>query len=99
MDQITNTISNIYNWAKNDFNEWPLRFVLEITAWILSIGCSLTMAITVPHPPFLILYPLFILQCAIFCWSAWTRRSTGMVANYLLLVSIDSIALIRLLNI
>lgn len=99
MDQITNTISNIYNWAKNDFNEWPLRFVLEISAWILSIACSLTMAVTVPHPPFLILYPLFILQCAIFGWAAWTRRSTGMVANYLLLVSIDSIALIRLLNI
>lgn len=99
MDQITNTISNIYNWAKNDFREWPLRFILEITAWILSIACSLTMAITVPHPPFLILYPLFILQCGIFCWAAWTRRSTGMVANYLLLVTIDSIALFRLLNI
>lgn len=99
MDQITNTISNIYNWAKNDFNEWPLRFVLEITAWILSIACAATMAVTVPNPPFLILYPLFIFQCIIFCWAAWTRRSTGMVANYLLLVSIDSVALIRLLNI
>lgn len=99
MDQITNTISNIYNWAKSDFKDWPLRFVLEITAWILSIACSVTMAVTVPAPPFLILYPLFILQCAIFCWSAWTRRSTGMVANYLLLVTIDSVALIRLINI
>lgn len=99
MDQITNTVSNIYNWAKRDFREWPLRFVLEISAWLMSIGCSLTMALTVPNPPFLILYPLFILQCAIFCWAAWTRRSTGMVANYMLLVSIDSVALIRLLNI
>lgn len=92
-------VKNIYNWAKHDFKEWPLRFVLEITAWILSIACSVTMALTVPNPPFLILYPLFIFQCAIFCWAAWTRRSTGMVANYLLLVTIDSIALFRLLNI
>jgi hypothetical protein len=99
MDQISNTFVNIYNWAKNDFKEWPLRFILEISAWIMSIGCSLTMAITVPHPPFLILYPLFIIQCAIFCWAAWTRRSTGMVANYLLLVTIDSVALIRLISI
>ena len=99
MDQLSNTFINIYNWAKNDFKEWPLRFVLEISAWIMSIGCSLTMAITVPNPPFLILYPLFILQCAIFCWAAWTRRSTGMVANYLLLVTIDSVALIRLISI
>ena len=99
MDQISNTFVNIYNWAKNDFKEWPLRFILEISAWIMCIGCSLTMAITVPHPPFLILYPLFIIQCAIFCWAAWTRRSTGMVANYLLLVTIDSVALIRLISI
>ena len=98
MNQITNTVSSIYDWAQKDFREWPLRFVLEITAWFLSIACSVTMALTVPNPPFLILYPLFIFQCAIFCWAAWTRRSTGMVANYLLLVTIDTIALIRLIN-
>jgi hypothetical protein len=93
-----NFIQNSYEWAKHDFCEWPLRFVLEITAWFLSIACAVTMALTVPTPPFLILYPLFIFQCAIFCWAAWTRRSTGMVANYLLLVTIDSIALVRLIN-
>ncbi len=92
-------INGVYRWAKHDFHEWPLRFILEITAWFLSIGCSIVMALTVPTPPFLILYPLFIFQCAIFCWAAWTRRSTGMVANYLLLVTIDSIALFRLINI
>lgn len=54
------------------------------------------MMLTVPTPPFLILYPLFITQCAIFGWSAWSRGSFGMLANYLLLVSIDSIALIRM---
>jgi hypothetical protein len=56
------------------------------------------MALTLPHPPFLILYPLFITQCAIFGWAAWTRRSTGMVANYMLLVAIDVTGLIRLLT-
>ena len=99
MNQITNTISNIYNWAKTDFNEWPLRFVLEITAWTMSIVCATWMGMTLPNPPFLILYPLFIVQCLIFGWAAWTRRSTGMVANYILLVSIDTVALIRLINI
>lgn len=99
MDQTTNVVTDIYKWAERDYQEWPLRFILEISAWIMSIGCSITMAITVPHPPFLILYPLFILQCVIFCWAAWTRRSTGMVANYLLLVTIDSVALIRLISI
>jgi hypothetical protein len=40
---------------------------------------------------------LFITQCAIFGWAAWTRRSTGMVANYMLLVAIDLTGLARLL--
>jgi hypothetical protein len=43
------------------------------------------------------LYPLFIIQCAIFAWAAWTRRSSGMLANYVLLVTIDTVALARLL--
>jgi hypothetical protein len=88
-----------YDWAKADYREWPLRFILEITAWFMSICCTIWMGATLPNPPFLILYPLFIIQCTIFGWAAWTRRSTGMVANYLLIVTIDIVALIRLINI
>ena len=98
MPQISSTLNNIYNWAKKDFKEWPLRFILEISAWFMSIGCAIAMAATLPNPPFIILYPIFIAQCLIFGWAAWTRRSTGMVANYLLLVTIDSVGLFRLLN-
>jgi hypothetical protein len=90
-------LAGIASWVKQDWKSNPIRCVLEVLAWILSIGCSVTMALTVPHPPFLILYPLFIIQCAIFGWAAWTRRSTGMLANYLLLVTIDSLALARML--
>lgn len=85
-------------WIKRDFNIWPERFLLEVTAWFTSIMCSIIMALTVPNPPFLLLYPLFIAQCAIFAWAALTRRSFGMLCNYLLLVSIDTVALIRLLG-
>lgn len=95
---ILQSIQSIYSWAKQDFKTYPIRFVLEILAWAMSIACSITMALTVPTPPFLILYPLFITQCAIFGWAAWTRKSTGMLANYLLLVTIDSIALFRLFS-
>jgi hypothetical protein len=98
MNSVIRVFDNTYQWAKQDFQTWPVRFVLEITAWFLSIGCAITMAATLPHPPFLILYPLFITQCAIFGWAAWTRRSTGMVANYMLLVTIDVIGLARLLT-
>jgi hypothetical protein len=89
-------IFNIVAWIKEDWKSNPLRCFLEIMAWFMSIGCSVTMMLTVPTPPFLILYPLFITQCAIFGWAAWTRKSLGMLSNYLLLVTIDSIALIRM---
>lgn len=90
-------LSGISTWIKDDWKSNPLRCFLEILAWALSIGCSVTMMLTVPTPPFLILYPLFITQCAIFAWAAWTRKSSGMLANYLLLVTIDSIALARMI--
>ena len=90
-------ISGIVDWIREDWQSNPVRCFLEIVAWVLSIGCSFTMMLTVPTPPFLILYPLFITQCAIFGWAAWTRKSSGMLANYMLLVTIDSVALARMI--
>ena len=89
---------NIFKWIKHDYKTYPFRFFIEITAWIISIGCSITMALTVPTPPLLILYPIWILGCAMYAWAAYTRRSFGMIANYLLLVTIDSVGLIRMLT-
>lgn len=91
-------LNRIFDWAKRDFTEYPVRFVLEILAWLMSLSCSLTLAAKATDPLFFWLYPIFITQCAIFGWAAWTRKSTGMVANYLLLVTIDGIGFIRLLN-
>ena len=89
-------IASITDYIKEDWKENPVRCVLEVLAWFLSIACSVTMMLTVPNPPFLILYPLFIAQCMIFAWSAYTRGSVGMLANYGLLVTIDTIALVRM---
>jgi len=85
------------DWMRADFDSYPVRFTLEITAWVMSIVCAAWMGITLPHPPFFILYPLFIIQCAIFTWASWTRGSFGMLSNYLLLMTIDLIALARLI--
>jgi hypothetical protein len=54
------------------------------------------MALTVPTPPLLVLYPVWILGCAIYSWAAYTRKSFGMLANYLLLVAIDTMGLLRM---
>lgn len=90
-------ISNTVDWIKQDWASNPVRCALEITAWFLSIFCSTVMMLTVPDPPFLLLYPLFIMQCVVFAWASWTRQSIGLFSNYILLVTIDSVALTRLL--
>lgn len=85
-----------FDWIKHDWNSNRFRFVAELLAWIISIGCSITMALTVPTPPLLVLYPVWIVGCAIYAWAAFTRKSFGMLANYLLLTTIDTVGLIRM---
>jgi len=90
--------NDIISWIKKDYKNHKLRFIVEVTAWAMSIFCTVLMALTVPHPPFMLLYPLFILQCSMLAWAAHSRNSTGIFANYLLIAIIDIIALIRLLT-
>jgi len=85
------------DWIRDDWNSHPFRFAVELMAWAISIGCSITMAATVPTPPLLILYPIWIAGCAMYAWAAYTRKSVGMLANYILLVTIDAIGLIRMI--
>ena len=89
---------NLFEWIKDDWKSNRVRFLVELVAWAISIGCSITMALTVPNPPLLILYPIWIAGCAMYAWAAHTRKSFGMLANYLLLVTIDTIGLIRMLT-
>ncbi len=86
-----------FEWIKDDWYSHPFRFVVELLAWAISIGCSITMALTVPNPPLLILYPIWITGCALYAWAAYTRKSFGMLANYILLTTIDTIGLLRML--
>ena len=83
-------------WIKDDWNSNRVRFCIELIAWAISIGCSITMAVTVPNPPLLALYPVWILGCSLYAWAAYTRQSFGMLVNYLLLTTIDSIGLLRM---
>jgi len=83
-------------WIRDDWNSGKFRFIVELVAWAISIGCAIAMAVTVPTPPLLILYPIWIAGCAMYAWAAYTRKSFGMLANYLLLVTIDIIGLLRM---
>ena len=89
---------NTWEWIKDDWKSNKFRFVIELLAWAISIGCSITMALTVPNPPLLYLYPIWITGCAMYGWASFTRKSFGMLANYMLLVTIDCIGLIRMIT-
>jgi hypothetical protein len=90
-------LTQTIQWIKHDYRSNSFRFVVELLAWSISIGCAITMAVTVPNPPLLVLYPIWITGCALYAWAAFTRKSFGMLANYLLLTTIDTVGLIRML--
>jgi len=94
---MNNIFYGIFNWIKDDYSTNPFRFCIELLAWGISIGCSIAMALTVPNPPLLTLYPIWIFGCGLYAWASFTRKSFGMLANYLLLVTIDSVGLIRMI--
>jgi len=94
---VNDSVVSIFQWIKNDYQSHPGRFAVEVLSWAISIGCAATMAVTVPDPPLIILYPLWISGCAMYAWASYSRKSFGMLANYLLLTTIDSVGLIRIL--
>lgn len=55
-------------------------------------------ALTVPGVPFLIYLTITVTGCALYAWAAWSRKSFGMLANYLLLTAIDSTALFKVIS-
>jgi len=95
---MNNILLTTFDWIRSDYKTYPLRFFVEVLAWAVSIGCSITMAATVPNPPLVVLYPIWIMGCAMYAWASWTRQSFGMLANYCLLVSIDTVGLIRMIG-
>lgn len=88
---------NTWSWVKEDWKSNPVRFVVEVTAWAISIGMAILMAATLPNSPWVPMYIIWITGHIMYLWAAWTRGSFGMLANYLLLTAIDSIALMRIL--
>lgn len=90
-------ISDTLQFIKDDWHSHPFRFLVELFAWSCSIASSIIIASTIPNAPLPILYPIWIMGCVCYAWAAWTRRSFGLLANYVVLVTIDCIGLVRIL--
>ena len=90
-------LRNTVDWIRSDFDSHPVRFVVELLAWAMSIGAAVLFALTVPNVPFVFYLCITISGCAMYAWAAWTRQSFGMLSNYILLTMIDSVGLARVL--
>jgi hypothetical protein len=84
-----------WGYIKKDYNEWPLRFCAEVFAWACSLVSAVIFAYSVPHVPVIPLYSIFISGCLASAWTCWTRGSFGLLANYICLITIDAVGLIR----
>ena len=90
-------LKQTFDWIREDWNSNSFRFCVELLAWAMSIGSAVLFALTVPNVPFVFYLCITISGCAIYAWAAWTRKSVGMLANYILLTAIDTVGLIRML--
>ena len=82
-------VIKIWNWVREDWQKHPLRFFLEVLCWLDSLACAIIVNTTVPHLPFLLLYPLWISGTLAYAWCAWSRGSFGMLATFLMIASMD----------
>ena len=90
-------IENIFGWIARDYREHPVRCVVEILGWSMSVGANVMFMLTVPSVPFVWFLTLTVTSSAIFAWALWTRNSLGGLANYAFLVAVDTVALIKIL--
>lgn len=95
MFQFGDWMFSTWGYIKRDYNEWPLRFCAEVFAWACSLVSAIIFAYSVPSVPVIPLYSIFISGCLASAWTCWTRGSFGLLANYICLITIDAVGLIR----
>lgn len=70
-------------WIRDNWYSGKFRFIIELLAWAISIGCSVTMARTIPTFPLIILYPIWIAGCAVVRYGALCTLGLLMLGKYL----------------
>ena len=95
MDFIFVGVNNLWQYIKEDWKSNRVRFCAEVFAWACSVISAIIFAMSVPEVPVIPLYSIFISGCCASAWTCWTRGSFGLLANYIFLITIDSVGLIR----
>jgi len=79
----------MWKWIREDWKTHPIRFSLEVACWINNLLIAIIFNTTVPNLPFLLLYPMWIGGSLTLAWCCWSRGSVGMLATYMMLVTMD----------
>jgi hypothetical protein len=90
-------LSGILQWIRTDYQTNRVRFLIEMYAWVVSVATAGVMAATAPYPPLIWLYPVWMSGCVGLAYTAWTRKSFGLMTNYAFMVSIDVVGLTRMI--
>ena len=91
-------INGILSYVREDWQTNRWRFCLEVLAFLCSLVSAIIFALTATGPiPIVLLYTIFITGCVSAAICAYSRGSTGLLVNYITLVTIDGIGLIRVL--
>lgn len=91
-------INGILSYVREDWQTNRWRFCLEVVAFLCSLVSAIIFAFTATGPiPIVLLYTIFITGCVSAAICAYSRGSTGLLVNYITLVTIDGIGLIRVL--
>jgi hypothetical protein len=90
-------LSDCIGYIKRDWASNPWRAAGETYNWCTSGISSAIFAATVPNPPFLMLYPLWLSGLVVMIFCAKSRGSTGMLALCCTMLAMDLIGFMRLL--
>ncbi|CAB4164130.1 hypothetical protein UFOVP1146_66 [uncultured Caudovirales phage] len=96
-NRMYSVIESLIKFYRDDYNSYPLRWIVETLAWIATLVNTVTITLTVPAVPWLFCYPLWISACLAYAWSQWTRKSSMGVTSCLAFAALDGIGLTRLL--
>jgi hypothetical protein len=86
---------NLLDYIRQDWQSNPVRFTVEALCWFNNLGIALLVNLTVPDLPYMWLYPMWISCSAAYAWCAYTRKSSGMMATFIMFAVIDSLGFIK----
>ena len=84
-------------WIKEDYKSNPFRFICEVIGMFSNLIASLILMWFSPNPPMFIAYIFFLVATCFLMYGAFSRKSFGFTAMYLVYLAIDGIGFIKTL--